>query len=205
MSDEAARVIDLYDRHAATWDQERSRDLTERFWLDRFLSLVRPDGALLDIGCGSAEPIGRYLIDTGRPVVGIDASSNMIALCRQRFPAGDWRVGDMRTLDLGQVFDGIVAWDSFFHLSRDDHRRMFPVLAAHAAPGAALLFTSGPADGVATASCHGEPLYHASLGPQEYRTLLAQSRFEVVAHVTQDPDCGGRTVWLCRKIDDRAQ
>ena len=205
MSDEAARVIDLYERHAAAWDQERSRDLTERFWLDRFLSLVRPDGALLDIGCGSAEPIGRYLIDTGRPVVGIDASSNMIALCRQRFPVGDWRVGDMRTLDLGQVFDGIVAWDSFFHLSREDQRRVLPLFANHAAPNAALLFTSGPADGVATGSCHGEPLYHASLGPQEYRTLLAQSRFEVVAHVTQDPDCGGRTVWLCRKIDGRAQ
>jgi SAM-dependent methyltransferase len=205
MADEAARVIDLYDRHAAAWDQERSRDLTERFWLDRLLSLVGPGGALLDIGCGSAEPIGRYLIDAGRPVIGIDASSNMIALCRQRFRAGDWRVGDMRTLDLGQVFDGIVAWDSFFHLSRDDQRRMFPVLATHAAPGAALLFTSGPADGVAIGSYHGEPLYHASLAPQEYRALLAQSRFEVVAHAAQDPDCGGRTVWLCRKIGDRAQ
>jgi hypothetical protein len=140
-------------------------------------------------------------MDAGHPVVGIDASPNMIAICRQRFPAGDWRVADMRTLALGQVFDGIVAWDSFFHLSREDQRRVLPLFANHAAPKTALLFTSGPTDGVATGSYHGEPLHHASLNPEEYRTLLARSQFEVVAHATQDPHCGGHTVWLCRKIN----
>ena len=201
MSNEAARIPDIYDRHAETWDRERSRNLVERVWLDRFLSLVRLGGAVLDVGCGSGEPIGRYLMDAGHLVVGVDASPNMIAICRQRFPAGDWRVADMRALNLGQVFDGIVAWDSFFHLSRDDQRQVLPLLARHAAPSAALLFTSGPADGVATGSYHGEPLHHASLDPQEYRTLLVQNQFEVVAHTTQDAHCGGHTVWLCRKID----
>ena len=201
MSNEAERIADIYDRHAETWDRERGRNLVERTWLDSFLSLVRPGGAILDVGCGSAEPIGRYLMDAGHPVVGIDASPNMIAICRQRFPAGDWRVADMRALDLGQVFDGIVAWDSFFHLSREDQRRVLPLLANHAALAAALLFTSGLADGVATGNYHGEPLHHASLDPQEYRALLARSGFEVVAHATQDPHCGGHTVWLCRKIN----
>ena len=208
MSDEAARVIDLYERHAATWARERGRDLVlERSWLDRFQSLLRRHGAVLDLGCGSAEPIARYLMQAGHTVTGVDSSPAMIAICRQRFPhadwpAADWQVGDMRALDLKRTFDGIVAWDSFFHLARDDQRTMFPVFAAHAAPGAVLLFTSGPADGVAVGRYQGEPLHHASLDPQEYRALLAQNRFAVEAHVAEDATCGGHTVWLCRKIDD---
>jgi hypothetical protein len=34
-------------------------------------------------------------------------------------------------LSLQRSFDGILAWDSFFHLNHDDQRRMFPVFRAH--------------------------------------------------------------------------
>ena len=42
----------------------------------------------------------------------------------------------------------------------------------------------------------GEPLYHASLDPDEYHALLAADGFAVVAHVPEDPACGAHTVWL---------
>ncbi|EXI77463.1 MAG: hypothetical protein AW10_03817 [Candidatus Accumulibacter appositus] len=58
----------------------------------------------------------------------------------------------------GWTFLALVAWDSFFHLSHDDQRRMFPSFARHAAPGALLLFTSGPAHGESIGSSRGEPL-----------------------------------------------
>ena len=45
----------------------------------------------------------------------------------------------------------------------------------------------------------GEPLYHASLDPAEYRRLLDQNGFEVIDMVAEDPTCGGRTVWLARR------
>jgi hypothetical protein len=32
----ADQIIDLYERHALTWDTERDRSLFERPWLDRF-------------------------------------------------------------------------------------------------------------------------------------------------------------------------
>jgi hypothetical protein len=104
----------------------------------------------------------------------------------------------MRQLALGSRFDGLVAWDSFFHLSPPDQRLMFAVFGAHAAPGAALMFTSGPSQGEAMGLLEGEPLYHASLDGQEYRALLEAKGFEVVAQRNEDPDCGGRAVWLAR-------
>ncbi|MFL5257709.1 MAG: hypothetical protein ACJ8AI_33490 [Rhodopila sp.] len=34
-------------------------------WLSRFRSLLPPRAAVLDLGCGSGEPIGRYLVEQG--------------------------------------------------------------------------------------------------------------------------------------------
>lgn len=85
-------VVDLYERHALAYDRDRSRSLQERAWLDRFLRRVPPGGTILDVGCGTGEPIARYLIERGFRVVGVDASPRMIELCRSRFPDAEWLV-----------------------------------------------------------------------------------------------------------------
>lgn len=199
MTDTAKLIIDLYDRHAATWDAARGRALLEAAWLDRFIGLVTHGGAILDLGCGAGEPIARHLIEAGFALTGVDSSPHMIALCRARFPAAKFHVADMRQLDLQHRFDGLLAWDSFFHLKPDDQVHMFDVFARHVTPGGALMFTSGPARGEAIGSFAGEPLYHASLDPEEYRALLAHHGFIVARHVAEDAECGGHTVWLAVK------
>jgi SAM-dependent methyltransferase len=200
-SEEAAGIIDLYQRKALDWIESRARTgLFEKTWLDRFRALLPPAGPILDLGCGSAEPMAAYLIGLGHAVVGVDSSLAMIDVCRKHFPKQEWIVADMRELALQRKFSGILAWDSFFHLCHDDQRRMFPVFRAHAAPEAALMFTSGPAHGEAIGSFGGEPLYHASLDPAEYRSLLDQNGFRVMSHVVEDPDCGGHTIWLAQRI-----
>ena len=192
--DEADRIIGLYQRHAHDFDRERWRNLFERTWLDRFTALVGRGGSILDLGCGSGEPIARHLIESGYVLTGVDSSPAMIDLCRSRFPRATWIVADMRTLNLASRHDGILAWDSFFHLRRDDQRAMFATFRAHAAVQTALMFTSGSSDGEAIGTFHGEPLYHASLAPEEYRALLDRHGFDVMAHKAEDPSCGGRTV-----------
>jgi SAM-dependent methyltransferase len=189
-------IVGLYERHAARFDLDRGRSLQEKGWLDRFLSYVRDGGTILDLGCGMGEPIARYLLERGYQVLGVDSSPSLIALCRSRFPASEWIVDDMRALHLHRRFEGILAWDSFFHLSGDDQRLMFPGFASHAEVGAPLMFTSGPREGEAIGSYAGEPLFHASLHPEEYRRLLAANGFSVRQHVAEDPDCGVHTVWL---------
>lgn len=204
MADEAERIVELYERKAHAWvaDRTRSHALMEQGWLERFLALMPAGGTVLDIGCGAGEPIAAYLIGRGCDVTGIDSSPTMIALARGNFPDRDWLVADMRTLSLGRRFQGLIAWDSFFHLTYDDQRRMFPIFAAHAAPEAPLWFSSGPRHGEAIGTLHGEPLYHASLAPDEYRSLLAANGFSVIDHVAEDPSCGAHTVWLARRDKD---
>jgi len=148
------------------------------------------------MGCGIAEPIGRYLLENGFSVVGVDSSRSMIEMCKARFPQAQWIVSDMRRIALARRFDGLLAWDSFFHLRMDDQRTLFPRFAAHAVPGAPLMFTSGPSHGEVIGAYCGEPLYHGSLAPSEYQALLSENGFEVASFAPDDPECGGHSVWL---------
>ena len=205
MNPEAEQIIGLYERHAEAWDRNRSGAvLLERQWLERFVALLPPGGSVLDCGCGSGQPIARHLLERGLAVVGVDSSPTLIEKCRSRFADAQWMVADMRTLALGRKFEGLIAWDSFFHLSHQDQRHMFTVFREHAAPGAALLFTTGTEHGTAIGSFQGESLYHASLTADEYTTLLGSSGFKVVNHVIEDPQCGRHTVWLARHGENGA-
>ena len=193
------RIVGLYEENAAAWDRLRGRDLFEKPWLDRFLSEVKQGGSILDIGCGMGEPIGRYMIARGFDVTGVDSAPSLIAMASARFPDREWLAADMRALDLGRRFDGILAWHSLFHLSPEHQRPMFARFAAHAAPGAALMFTSGGEHGESIGEWQSEPLYHGSLAPGEYRALLAEAGFELVANAIGDPECGDATIWLARR------
>ena len=192
------RIVGLYEENAAAWDRQRGRELIEKSWLDRFAGLLPDGGTVLDIGCGSGEPVARYLTSLGFRLTGIDSSASLIALCRERFADQEWLVADMRSLALGRRFDGLIAWHSSFHLPPADQRALFPRLAAHATPGAALMFTSGPEAGESLGEWRGEPLYHASLAPAEYGALLAENGFTLVERNLEDAACGGAAVWLAQ-------
>lgn len=198
MARPADGVIDLYSRRALEWDRDRGGTLVEKAWLDAFLAHVPSAGTILDLGCGSGEPIARYLVAQGRRLTGVDAASGLIDLCRRRFPDHDWRVADMRGLDLGRTFDGVVAWHSAFHLTPEDQREMFAVYARHLAPGGVLMFTSGTEEGESVGQWRGEPLYHGSLSVEGYRSALDASGFDLLAHRLHDAGTGGATVWLAR-------
>jgi SAM-dependent methyltransferase len=81
----AKSIIDLYERHAAHFDEDRSKALFEKPWLDRFSALLLDDAAILDVGCGSGQPIAAHLIGRGYQVTGIDSPS-MVTMCAERFP-----------------------------------------------------------------------------------------------------------------------
>lgn len=199
MASGADEIIGLYERHAEAWDRIRIAALTlEREWMERFVALLPSGGSVLDLGCGSGQPIACHLLERGFTVVGVDSSPTLISKCRSRFPKAEWIVADMRALSINQRFEGVIAWNSFFHLSHEDQRAMFAVFREHAACGAPLLFTTGTGHGEAIGSFQGESLYHASLSPEEYRTLLESNGFRLLAHVVEDPRCGRHTVWLAQ-------
>ena len=200
-SELAQNIIEIYKKHARAWTELRGQFLYEKAWLDHFLSLLPDHSTILDLGCGSAKPIAAYLIVQGHSVVGVDSSEVMIEMAQENFPEQVWIEADMRTVDLSQKFQGILAWDSFFHLTQDDQRQMFEQFSIFAEQSTVLMFTSGPNHGEAIGNLFGEALYHASLAAEEYKQLLNDHGFQVIKMIAEDAECAGHTVWLAQKID----
>lgn len=186
----------VYERHAAGFDRNREHTLIERAWLDRCLACVPAGGSVLDLGCGAGEPIARYLIEQGYQVTGVDFAEPMLGIARARFPQARWIHADMRELDLGERFAGIVAWDSFFHLTEDEQRAAIPRLARHLGRGGAMLLTVGPEEGAVTGTVEGEIVYHASLSRDEYEALLDAAGLTLAAYAAEDPACDYHSVLL---------
>ncbi len=203
MTSPADSVIALYQAHADAFAALRGRDLMERAWLDAFLAAMPPDGRdVLDLGCGNGRPIAEYLIAQGCRVTGVDGAAAMTNRARAAFPAHRWITADMRRLPPLGRFHGVLAWHSFFHLTPEAQRPMLAAFGRLAHPGAALMFTSGPAEGEAIGRFEGLPLYHGSLDPADYVARLREAGLEVLRHVAQDPSCGHATIWLARKALD---
>jgi SAM-dependent methyltransferase len=200
MGDAPDRIVDHYERHAASWDADRrAAAWIDKPCIERFLSFLPARATILDLGCGGGVPVALHMAAHGYHVTGVDSSPTLISFCRTRMPDQEWIVADMRSLALDRRFGGILGWDSFFHLKHDDQRRTFRIFAAHAAPDGILMFNAGCSQGEAVGSYRGDPLYHASLNPSEYEALLADAGFELIEHKINDPAKGGRIFWLARR------
>ena len=97
---------------------------------------------LLDAGCGTGA-LAMIAAQRGAEVVAIDVSHGLIEIAQKRMPSHldiDWRVGDMRSHNLG-VFDHVVAMDSLIHYDEND---IIGVLKAWSQRASHVAFTFAP-------------------------------------------------------------
>lgn len=189
----------VYERQANQFDKDRARDGREDHWLDLFIQTLPAHGSVLDLGCGTGEPISSWLISRGFAVTGIDYSEPMLSIARKRFPGSAWLLNDIRDLTVSGLFDGIISWHGSFHLTQDEQRKLIPKLSSLMKPAGTLLLTTGPSAGEATGTVGGETVYHASLDPEEYRDLLLAQGFSEIQH-GDDDSTDGPVVLLARRF-----
>lgn len=189
----------VYDRQAEVFDRLRENSRMEAGWIDRFVAAMGTGPEVLDLGCGSGEPVAGMLINRGCCVTGVDFAPEMLRLAAARWPGAAWIEADISDLDLGRDFDGIVAWHSFFHLSIPAQRQALPRVVAHLRPGGALMMTLGIEEGEVTGHVGDAPVYHGSLSAEEYRATLTGLGVEVLDFVFDDPTCGGANVLFARR------
>ena len=196
-------ILPTYEKVGRAFTAKRNRTLWEKPLLD-WLQQTAPGPRLLDIGCGGGLPIARYLVDQGAEVTALDGAHSMVAICRENVPEATVLHADMRAFDLGNQFDGLIAFNSFFHLSPADQAKAFACFSAHAKRGASLVFTSGPDAGEDTGEDEGEPVSHDSLSPAGYRALFATHGWDEVAFLPESTVFHGHTIWQIRKRKDFA-
>ncbi|MGI3185096.1 class I SAM-dependent methyltransferase [Nioella aestuarii] len=199
IADLALQTQTVYERNAECFDRERPKGLHERLWLDRMVEGLSEGDTVLDIGCGAGDPIAGYFLSRGFAVTGIDASSPMIDLAKSRFPSADWLVQDMREIRLERAFLAVIAWHSFFHLTKDEQRAVLPKLAELVLPGGKLMLTVGPNEGEEVGRVGDDQVYHASLSFSEYEAILNTNGLRVCDFVVEDPRCDMATILMAER------
>lgn len=104
---------------------------------------------ILEVGCGTGRH-AEYLLRAGYQVTGVERSSDMLALCRQRHSqlSPDQQAnmtmieGDLRDFRLEQSFDVVLA---LFHVisyqsTNEDLQAAFTTVAKHLKPGGIFIF-----------------------------------------------------------------
>lgn len=120
MSDIPDSLRTSYDSVAAAYVEHLFSELAQkpldRHLLNRFAEEVRERGTVGDLGCGPGH-VARYLHEQGVRMLGIDLSPEMVRWATQLNPGLEFRVGDIRDLDLAdESLAGIVAFYSVIHL-----------------------------------------------------------------------------------------
>jgi ubiquinone/menaquinone biosynthesis C-methylase UbiE len=97
------------------------------------------DKTLLDVACGT----GGHLFYLTRyfDCTGLDLSTDLLNIARQKLPSIPFYEGDMRTFDLGQTFDVVTCLFSAVAYVRtlDNMRQAVANMARHVAPGGLLM------------------------------------------------------------------
>ena len=110
-------TLNYYNENAQTYcEQTRNGNMQELY--DKFLSLVKKNGYILDFGCGSGRD-SKYFIEHGYKVMAIDGSIEMCKLAED-YIHQEVKCMKFDELDEKELFDGIWACSSILHVERKD-------------------------------------------------------------------------------------
>jgi cyclopropane fatty-acyl-phospholipid synthase-like methyltransferase len=186
-----------YDLIADQWTQERKLLPREKPYLEHFIALAIPGAHILDLGCGPGI-MTRYLLDRGVRVTGVDSSLEMLRRAQVTCPEAEFIAGDMLTLKLTRRYQGIVAWDSVFHIPRTEHGRLFSDMYQWLEHNTPLLLSIGGSEDEFTAPMFGVDFFYTAILPMSAWHVCVMQGFKSFAlrstiphHVAMLPFCVG--------------
>ncbi|CAA9245903.1 MAG: SAM-dependent methyltransferase [uncultured Corynebacteriales bacterium] len=130
---QAAAFDAIGERYDDVFPHKSGQIIATQWVIDR----LAPGARVLDLGCGTGVPTAGMLAETGLEVVGVDVSTEMLALARRNVPTGRFVAMDLMELDgsLGE-FDGVCAFFSLLMLRKEDIPRVLRRTKALLRPGA---------------------------------------------------------------------
>jgi SAM-dependent methyltransferase len=178
LADIQATTLQHYDSNAQSfWEGTRDHDVSQNY--DKFLARLPPDKPLdiLDLGCGPGRDLA-YFSSLGHRPIGLDGSATFCAMARINAECPVWHQ-QFLSLDLPpQVFDGVFANASLFHIPGQELPRVLRELHQALRPGG-VLFTSNPRG--AAEGWSGQR-YGNFMELEDTRSYLADAGFILLEH-----------------------
>jgi len=191
-----------YNKIADQWAESRNRSPLSQLLVD-FAARIKPLGTVLDIGCGTGYPITTFLAESGFTVTGIDITEHLLQKAIERnIPNTTLYLCDFFDFEPSERYDGIIAFDSFFHFPKDKQAEIYSRVANWMNLGGYLLFTHGNKEGETSGEMFGEVFYYSCLNTQNVYELLFDSGFEIVLSLENytEKEMERDLVILARKI-----
>lgn len=102
---------------------------------------------VLELGCGPGDPVAKTLQEAGHIYVGMDLSSEQLAIARANVPKGRFIRSDMTEIDFQPAsFDAVIAFYSIIHVPRQLHAGLFERIVRWLKPGGIFVASLGARD-----------------------------------------------------------
>lgn len=195
-----------YNQIAAQWHaNQRGAAYTERVlgYVDQILAGLPPHAKVLDLGCGTGQPIAQHIVERGFRVVGVDQSREMLKIARSLVPTAEFICADMVALEFTEKFAAIVAWDSLFHIERTQRAAIFRKLWHALELGGWLLLSVGGSDSTPagfTSEMFGATFFYSGYAPDVTRQMLEAAGFTLESWEVDDASSRGHIAAIARKI-----
>jgi SAM-dependent methyltransferase len=144
-------------------------------WIDELASLLAPNAAVLDLGCGAGVPATKLLAEKGFDVLGIDISAVQIERARQLVPGARFAQADMVTWEHPEAsFDAVVSLYALIHVPLQDQRDLLPKIRRWLRPGGHLLAIVGAERWTGVEDYFGAAMFWDHADRATYLTWLGQ-------------------------------
>jgi SAM-dependent methyltransferase len=194
MSDPKQVVRDGYDRLGDAYrpaDQAAAADARGRFLGEAFAH-IPSNTDVLELGCGPGWDA--VSLADRRRYTGVDISTTMLALARERVPSGTFVEGDLTTIDLPEnAFDAVVSLYVFGHIPAAEHLPTYRRVASWLRPDGVFCasFPLTPGDDVED-DWRGVPIFFGGVGREATEQGLRAAGFDLeLSEVRENPDPSG--------------
>ena len=193
-----------YDQIAEQWHANfRGQSYVDRVlgYVDLVLADLPSGARVLDLGCGTGDPVAKYIVEKGFHLIAVDESEKMLEIAKRVVPQAQFIHSDMIRVQLEDGFGAAIAWDSIFHVERKHHAAIFRKLAKSLEPGGRLLLSvggSGPED--FTSEMFGHTFFYSGHEPEVTRELLEAEGFEIEVWEVDDPSSRGHIAVIARRV-----
>lgn len=174
-------IEQAYDSICDDWQKFRNSTQINKCIVD-FCDLITPNGKILDVGCGTGYPIAQYLVERNFYVTGIDVSRRMIEKAEQlQLKNANFIKSDILCFADDMLYDGVIAFDSIWHIAKDKQATVYGKIASLMNCGAYFLFTHGNRNGETVGTMFHRQFYYSALHIDELKAIFSKVGLKIIS------------------------
>ena len=152
-------------------------------------SELQKGSTVVDLGCGTGQPLVMCLLEMGMHVVGVDSSEQMISEFKKICPVAEAVLCDISKYTFpAQNISGVLSWGCIFHLTPRVQVQVINKVFNAVKSGGRFLFTSSKDQDRQSGEMNGVCFHYYSLGSAKYNELAENAGWQLIREGEDEAD-----------------